>query len=89
MTVSDAATVAQTAERVVRDFLAVAPGERFVVVVDTRTDPEIAEALIRATLDVGGDPVVITIAPRERSGAEPPDPAAAAMAATAKPMTGP
>ena len=80
MTAPDAATVDATATKVVRDFLAVAPGERFVVIVDTRTDPEIPEALIRATLDVGGDPVVVTIAPRARSGAEPPGPAAAAMA---------
>ncbi len=80
MTMTDTATVEATATRVVRDFLAVAPGERFVIVVDTRTDVEIPEALARATLAMGGDPVVVTIAPRARSGAEPPEPAAAAMA---------
>ena len=81
MTMTDAATVDATATRVVRDFLAVKPGERFVVVVDSRTDPEIPEALARATRAVGGDPVVVTIEPLARSGAEPPGPAAAAMAA--------
>lgn len=80
MTMVDAATVEVTATRVVRDFLGVTSGERFVIVVDTRTDPEIPEAIARAALSVGGDPVVVTIAPRARSGAEPPGPAAAAMA---------
>jgi leucyl aminopeptidase (aminopeptidase T) len=80
VTLTDTTTVEATATRVVRDFLAVKSGERFVIVVDSRTDPEIPESLARATLAVGGDPIVVTIAPRARSGAEPPEPAAAAMA---------
>jgi leucyl aminopeptidase (aminopeptidase T) len=79
--VTDVATVAEIADRVVRSYLAIAPGERFAIVVDTRTDPEIPAELVRATLAAGGDPVVVTIAPRARSGTEPPAPAAAAMAA--------
>jgi leucyl aminopeptidase (aminopeptidase T) len=74
-------TVAETAERVVRDYLAVRPGERFAIVVDDRTDPEIPMELARVARDLGADPVVVTIAHRARSGAEPPAPAAAAMAA--------
>jgi aminopeptidase len=74
-------TVASTARRVVADYLAVKADERLVIVVDTRTDDEIPEALARAALDLGAEPVVVTIAPRSRSGAEPPAPAAAAMAA--------
>jgi leucyl aminopeptidase (aminopeptidase T) len=74
-------TVASTARRVVIDYLAVKADERLVIVVDTRTDDEIPEALARAALDLGAEPVVVTIAPRSRSGAEPPAPAAAAMAA--------
>jgi len=74
-------TVASTARRVVTDYLAVKADERLVIVVDTRTDDEIPEALARAALDLGAEPVVVTIAPRSRSGAEPPAPAAAAMAA--------
>lgn len=74
-------TVATIAERVVRDYLGVGPGERFAIVVDDRTDPEIARELARVALALGAEPVVVTIAPRTRSGAEPPAPAAAAMAA--------
>jgi len=77
----DTASVAEIADRVVRDYLAVAPGERFAIVVDDRTDVEIAAELARAARDAGGDPVVITFPPRVSSGAEPPAPAAAAMAA--------
>ncbi len=74
-------TVASTARRVVVDYLGVQPGERFAIVVDDRTDPEIPAELARAAREVGGDPVVVTFPPRLRSGAEPPAPAAAAMAA--------
>ena len=73
--------VADIAGRVVRDYLAVGPGERFAIVVDDRTDVDIPTELARAARDAGADPVVVTIAPRTRSGAEPPAPAAAAMAA--------
>ncbi len=73
--------LAEVARRVVVDYLNVSAGERFAIVVDTRTDEAIPRELARAALDVGGDPVVVTIAPRARSGAEPPSPAAAAMAA--------
>lgn len=81
MTTQDAASLEAVAERVVRDYLGVGPGERFAIVVDRRTDPGIPAALADAALAQGGDPVVVTIAPRPRSGAEPPGPAAAAMAA--------
>jgi leucyl aminopeptidase (aminopeptidase T) len=74
-------SVATTARRVVADYLGVTAGERFAIIVDTRTDDDIPRALARAALDLGADPVVVTIAPRGRSGEEPPGPAAAAMAA--------
>ena len=74
-------TVATIAERVVRDYLGVRPGERFAIVVDDRTDHEIPDELSRVALAVGAEPVVVTIAHRAHSGAEPPAPAAAAMAA--------
>ena len=57
------------------------PGERFAIVVDTRTDSAIPDALAAATSDIGGAPVVVTFEPLARSGAEPPAFAAAAMAA--------
>ncbi|CAN5476687.1 aminopeptidase [soil metagenome] len=74
-------SVASTAQRVVADYLGLRPGERFAIVVDERTDPEISRELARAARDLDADPVVVTIAPRARSGTEPPAPAAAAMAA--------
>ena len=74
-------TVDATAERVVRDYLAVRPGEQFAIVLDSRTDAEIPDALARVAVAIGAEPVVLTIAPRPRSGAEPPGLAAAAMAA--------
>jgi leucyl aminopeptidase (aminopeptidase T) len=77
----DTVSVATIARRVVTDYLAIRAGERFAIVVDTRTDDEIPRELARAALDVGADPVVVTIAPRSRSGEEPPAPAAEAMAA--------
>ena len=77
----DLTSVALIAERVARDYLGLQPGERFAIVVDDRTDAEIPTELARAARDLGADPVVVTFAPRARSGTEPPDPAAAAMAA--------
>jgi leucyl aminopeptidase (aminopeptidase T) len=74
-------TVESTARRVVVDYLALQPGERFAIVVDTRTSGEIADALAVATREVGGEPVVVRFEPLARSGAEPPDFAAAEMAA--------
>ena len=78
---ADTATVAEIAARVVGEYLGIAAGERFAIVVDTRTDREIPTELAHATIARGGDPVIVTIAPRARSGTEPPAPAAAAMAA--------
>jgi leucyl aminopeptidase (aminopeptidase T) len=78
-TLTPTTTVGETATRVVRDYLGVRAGERFVIVVDRRTDREIPDALVASASDLGADPVVVTIEPRARSGEEPPAPAAAAM----------
>ncbi len=72
-------SVEATALRVVADYLAVGPGERFAVIVDTHTDAEIPDALAAAARDLGADPVVLTIEPLAHSGAEPPADAARAM----------
>jgi leucyl aminopeptidase (aminopeptidase T) len=77
----EAPSVATIARRVVADYLGITAGERFAIVVDTRTDDDIPQELARAALELGAEPVVVTIAPRPRSGVEPPAPAAAAMAA--------
>lgn len=78
---TDTSTVAATADRVVKEYLGVSAGERFAIVVDDRTDEEIPRELFRAAREQDADPVVITIARRPHSGAEPPDHAGAAMAA--------
>jgi leucyl aminopeptidase (aminopeptidase T) len=73
--------VAEIASRVVVDYLGIAPGERFAIVVDDRTDGEIPYELFRAARSVRAEPTIITFVAREMSGAEPPPPVAAAMAA--------
>jgi len=80
VTIGVVVSVADIAERVVREYLGIRAGERFVIVVDDRTDAEIPAELARAALRLSGDPVVVTIAARTRSGSEPPAPAAAALA---------
>jgi leucyl aminopeptidase (aminopeptidase T) len=77
----DAETLARIAGRVMGDYLGVGPGEHVLIVVDTRTDPAIAPALMEAARANGGDATIATILPRPRSGAEPPAPVAAAMRA--------
>jgi leucyl aminopeptidase (aminopeptidase T) len=73
-------TVADIAGRVARDYLGLRPGERFAIIVDDRTDPEIPRELARSARELGADPVIVSFPPRARSGAEPPASAAAAMA---------
>jgi leucyl aminopeptidase (aminopeptidase T) len=75
----DVHTVESTARRVARDYLGIGMGERFAIVVDTRTDREIPDALAAAALDLGAAPNVIMIEPLPGSGAEPPPTAAEAM----------
>jgi leucyl aminopeptidase (aminopeptidase T) len=74
-------SVASTARRVVTEYLAVKSGERFAIVVDTRTDHEIPSELARAARELGAEPIVVEIEALPRSGAEPPAHAARAMAA--------
>jgi leucyl aminopeptidase (aminopeptidase T) len=71
--------VARTAYRVIVDYMGVKKGEKVLIVVDTRTSPSIPESLAAATLIAGGDPVIVMMAPRAKSGMEPPEPIAAAM----------
>ena len=76
---SKSVEVARTAHRVIADYMGVKRGETVVIVVDTRTSPSIAEALAGATHTVGGEPVVVMMTPRMKSGMEPPEPITAAM----------
>jgi leucyl aminopeptidase (aminopeptidase T) len=65
-------SVETTARRVVLDYLGVRSGERFVIVVDRRTSPEIGEELRRAAEGLGAEVRLEVIDPLPRSGAEPP-----------------
>ena len=72
-------TVETTARRVVVDCLGVQAGERFAIVVDTRTSPEIVAALGEIAEEIGALWSVASFDPLPRSGAEPPPAAAEAM----------
>jgi leucyl aminopeptidase (aminopeptidase T) len=74
-------SVGTTAQRVVGEYLGVRQGERFVIVIDTRTDQDIPSKLSWAAHDLGAQPIVVEIEPLPRSGAEPPVFAAQAMVA--------
>jgi leucyl aminopeptidase (aminopeptidase T) len=67
------------ARRVVEDCLGVRDGERFLIVTDTRTSPSLAPALAGQAVALGAEPVIAVMAPRARSGEDPPSPIAAAM----------
>jgi leucyl aminopeptidase (aminopeptidase T) len=77
--VTATAVLEEVAARVMRQYLGVQPGERVLIVVDTRTDSAIARALMDAAAAAGGDAILATILPRPHSGSEPPAPVAAAM----------
>jgi leucyl aminopeptidase (aminopeptidase T) len=71
--------ITPVARRLIEDYLGTRAGESFLVVVDTRTSPDIPTALMAQALALGAEPAVVTIAPRARSGENPPAHAAAAM----------
>lgn len=79
MTETELSTVAR---RVMDRYLGVRSGERVLVICDTLTSRSIPEALASQALALGADPVITTIAPRSRSGVEPPGAVAAAMRET-------
>jgi leucyl aminopeptidase (aminopeptidase T) len=71
----------EVARRVVVDYLGLEPDESFVLVTDSGTSPEIADALLAVAFERGADATHVWIAQRNQSGEEPPASAAAAMAA--------
>src|SRR3954468_9492105 len=77
----DQMPIRDVAERVVRSYLAVQPGEGFLVVTDDATDREIGDALFEAGLAAGSHAAHARIRRRATSGEEPPPAVAAAMAA--------
>jgi len=68
-------------ETVIRGCLGVRPGERVVVVVDAGTRA-LGDVLREAAAAAGGDAVLAVMDPREEHGQEPPEPVAAALAAS-------
>ncbi len=71
----------EVARRVVVEYLGVEPDESFVLVTDSGTSPEIADAVLAAAFERGADATHVRIAQRTRSGEEPPRAVAATMAA--------
>lgn len=74
-----AVELAAVAHRVMGSYLGVQPGERVLIISDTRTSPSLPVALMAQAFALGADPVSVSIAPRTHSGVEPPAPVAAAM----------
>ncbi|MBI2237291.1 MAG: aminopeptidase [Actinobacteria bacterium] len=74
-----AVELAAIAHRVMASYLGVKAGERVLIVTDTRTSSSLPMALGGQALALGAEPVVTIMAPRSRSGVEPPEPVAAAM----------
>jgi leucyl aminopeptidase (aminopeptidase T) len=72
--------LARAVRTVVRNCLAVAPGEDVLVVVDEPLQ-DVGEALRREAQDVQADAVLAVMSARENHGVEPPPPIAAALAA--------
>ncbi|MBI4276857.1 MAG: aminopeptidase [Armatimonadetes bacterium] len=62
--------------------LNVRPGDRVLIVTDTRVDPLVWQALAAACREVGGDPTLMIMTPRDLSGHEPPPEVAEAMKAS-------
>jgi leucyl aminopeptidase (aminopeptidase T) len=72
--------LARAVRTVVRNCLAVAPGENVLVVVDEPLQ-EVGEALRREAQDAQADAVLAVMSERQNHGVEPPPPIAAALAA--------
>ena len=66
---------------VLETCMAVKPGEVVLIITDTATHPSIASALYDRAVEMGCDPVLMTMEPREVHGQEPPPAVAEAMAA--------
>ena len=74
-------SLAEVAERVVREYLALRANESALFVTDTAAAPTVVEALFDAALAVEARPARVVIQQLDRSGEEPPGHVAAAMAA--------
>lgn len=77
---SQSKTLHEITGHVVRDCLGVTEGESFLILVDSKTSPDLADALFANAVDVGAEPMLSRLKPRRQSGQEPPKVAATAMA---------
>ena len=66
---------------VLETCMAVKPGEVVLIITDTATHPSIASALYERAVELGCDPILMTMEPRGVHGQEPPPAVAEAMAA--------
>lgn len=66
---------------VLETCMAVEPGEVVLIITDTATHPSIASTLYDRAVELGCDPVLMTMEPREVHGQEPPKAVAEAIAA--------
>ncbi|KAF5412683.1 MAG: hypothetical protein C5S43_01440 [Candidatus Methanocomedens sp.] len=70
-----------SANIVLETCMAVKPGEVVLIITDTATHPSIASTLFDRAGELGCDPILITMEPREVHGQEPPKAVADAMSA--------
>ncbi len=77
----DLSRMAFAANMLMREVLAVQPGETVLIVTDTDRPRSITEALAYSAVSAGAEVVVTIMAPLAMGGEEPPAPVAAAMAA--------
>ncbi len=77
----DLSRMAFAANMLMREVLAVQPGETVLIVTDTDRPRSITEALAYSAVSAGVEVVVTIMAPLAMGGEEPPAPVAAAMAA--------
>src|SRR5512144_1423371 len=73
--------MAFAANMMVNQVLSVQKGETVLIVTDTDRPRSITQALAYSAVSAGAEVVVVTMAPQDIGGQEPPAPVAAAMAA--------
>ncbi|MEM3022182.1 MAG: aminopeptidase [Candidatus Bathyarchaeia archaeon] len=66
------------AKIVLEQCLSIKPGERVLIVTDTKKEP-IGRALFSKAVELGSEAIMLTMLPRSRHGEEPPGPVAEAM----------
>lgn len=68
------AVLRKTADKLVRECAAVKSGESVLLLADTESDAQAVNALVQAISDVGAEPIIVTMTPRQRPQQPPPEP---------------